>query len=60
MFSEKARSLIALPALGRPGRVADTRELIVHRNYLLIYDVTGEDVRILRVLHARRRWPPRS
>ncbi len=59
-FSEKARNLIAHPRLGRPGRIAETRELIVHSNYLLIYDVAGEDVRILRVLHARRQWPPRD
>lgn len=33
------------------------RELVVHRNYILVYDVTGDEVRILRVLHARRQWP---
>ncbi|MFC3441026.1 type II toxin-antitoxin system RelE/ParE family toxin [Sphingobium rhizovicinum] len=42
---------------GRPGRVTGTRELIVHRNYMLIYDVVGDVVRILRILHTRRQWP---
>jgi toxin ParE1/3/4 len=58
IFSQKARMLADHPAIGRLGRVADTRELVVHRNYLLIYDVDGENIRILRVLHARRQWPP--
>lgn len=56
LFSEKASHLIDHPGLGRPGRVAGTRELIVHRNYVLIYDTTGDRVRILRVLHAARQW----
>lgn len=58
IFSQRARTLTDHPAMGRPGRVVDTRELIVHRNYLLIYDVAGENIRILRILHARRQWPP--
>lgn len=57
MVAQKARFLIAHPATGRPGRLANTRELVVHPNYLIIYDVSGGSVRILRVLHARHRWP---
>jgi len=56
LFSEKASHLIDHPGLGRPGRVAGTRELVVHRNYVLIYDTIGDRVRILRVLHAARQW----
>jgi plasmid stabilization system protein ParE len=31
--------------------------LAAHRNYILVYDLAGDLVRILRVLHAARRWP---
>ena len=60
LLSEKAARLLDHPALGRPGRLQGTRELIAHRNYILIYDVVGDLVRILRVLHAARQWPPVS
>ena len=58
LLSEKAARLIDHPGLGRSGRVRGTRELVAHRNYILIYDVVDNLVRVLRVLHAARRWPP--
>lgn len=56
-IEEKAARLVDHPGLGRPGRVAGTRELVAHQNYILIYDVAGDLVRMLRVLHAARQWP---
>ncbi|PTQ64110.1 type II toxin-antitoxin system RelE/ParE family toxin [Celeribacter persicus] len=58
LISEKASRLVDHPSLGRPGRVAGTRELVAHQNYILIYDMTQDLVRVLRVLHAARHWPP--
>ena len=45
------------PESGRPGRVPGTRELIVHPNYIVIYRVTDAAIDVLRVLHARQRYP---
>ena len=59
LFAEKADRLVDYPNLGRLGRVAGTRELIAHQNYVLVYDTMGDLVRVLRVLHASRQWPPR-
>lgn len=59
LFSEKASLLIDHPNLGRTGRVPATRELVAHRNYILVYDLSGDAVRVLRLLHAARQWPPR-
>ena len=57
LFSEKTKRLIDHPNLGRLGRVAGTRELVAHQNYILVYDIVGDQVRLLRVLHASRQYP---
>ena len=35
------------PGMGRAGRVPGTRELVLHKNYIAIYRVRGDDVEIL-------------
>ncbi|MBD9588603.1 type II toxin-antitoxin system RelE/ParE family toxin [Pseudomonas sp. PDM03] len=44
------------PYLYRFGRVPNTREIVVHPNYLVVYRVT-ERIEILSVLHARQEYP---
>ncbi len=51
-------ALEAQPALGRPGRVPDTRELVVPKTrYIVPYRVRGDTVEVLRVFHTSRRQP---
>ena len=57
LFSAKLARLVDHPELGRAGRLAGTRELVVHKNYVVIYDLTDAEVRVLRRLHSTRRWP---
>lgn len=57
LISAKAGLLTERPFIGRPGRVDGTRELVAHKNYILIYDVVETNIRVLRVLHAARKWP---
>jgi toxin ParE1/3/4 len=45
------------PNMGRPGRVGGTRELIVHKNYIVIYEVSADAINILEVIHAARLYP---
>jgi addiction module RelE/StbE family toxin len=42
------------PGIGRAGRVPGTRELVLHKNYIAIYRVRGDDVEILRLHHTGR------
>jgi len=58
LLERKAALLSAHPEAGRAGRVRGTRELVAHRHYVLVYDTDPERVRILRVLHTSRQWPP--
>lgn len=45
------------PALGRPGRVEGTRELIIPgKPYLVPYRVKDNTIQILRVFHTSRKW----
>jgi toxin ParE1/3/4 len=39
------------------GRVAGTREAILHPNYVLIYRVTADTVEIAGVVHTRQQYP---
>jgi toxin ParE1/3/4 len=56
--------LTTQPRLGRPGRVAGTRELVISRlPYVAIYRIVEathtatSQVEVLRVIHGARQWP---
>ncbi|MBZ5614475.1 MAG: type II toxin-antitoxin system RelE/ParE family toxin [Acidobacteriia bacterium] len=45
-------------ALGRPGRISGTRELVVSGTpYIVPYRVRGDAVELLRIFHGARKWP---
>jgi len=55
---KKVLLLSEQPNIGKVGRVANTRELIVDRTaYILPYRVRDNKIEILRVLHTSRQWP---
>jgi addiction module RelE/StbE family toxin len=55
---DAVRHLEVHPAIGRPGRVPETRELVISGTpYIIPYRIKGKQVEILRVFHASRRWP---
>jgi toxin ParE1/3/4 len=46
------------PHIGRPGRVAGTRELVIPNTpYIVPYRIQTGTVHILRIYHGARRWP---
>lgn len=46
------------PEIGRPGRVAGTRELVVTGTpFVLPYRIRAKRIEVLALLHGARRWP---
>ena len=55
---ERVDALTAFPRQGRPGRLHDTRELVISGlPYLAIYRLRGGVIEIARVLHGAQQWP---
>jgi addiction module RelE/StbE family toxin len=54
---QKSNLLEQFPSLGRAGRAIGTRELVAHKNYILVYRVRGDDVQVIEVMHTSRKFP---
>jgi toxin ParE1/3/4 len=51
-------ALPVTPHIGRPGRVAGMRELVITGSpFVVPYRVKAERIQILRVFHGARKWP---
>ncbi len=59
LFAEAAGRLADHPHLGKAGEIPGTRELIPHESYRLVYEVQGDVVWILALVHTARQWPGR-
>ena len=52
------RRLADFPGSGRPGRWPGTRELVIPGTpYVIPYTVKDQEIWIIAVLHAARKWP---
>ena len=58
LFSDAVTRLAAHPQMGKAGRIAGTRELIAHESYRLVYEIDGETIWVLALVHTARLWPP--
>lgn len=46
------------PAMGRPGRVPGTRELVVPDTpYIIPYRIRRDRLELIAVFHGRQKWP---
>jgi toxin ParE1/3/4 len=50
--------LLEHPYLFRRGKLSDTREMVVHPNYVVVYKVAVDHIRVVAILHTRRKYPP--
>ncbi len=56
IFERTETSLTENAKVGRPGRVAGTRELVVHSSYIVAYRIQKENIEILTIRHTARLW----
>jgi len=57
-IEQQVENLARFPKLGRDGRVADTRELVINRTpYIVAYSLDADSLVILRVIHSSQVWP---
>ncbi len=55
---DQTESLAEFPQIGRPGRIPDTRELVVTDTpFIAPYRVRDGEIQILAVFHGARQWP---
>lgn len=52
----KSAKLLEHPQIYKPGRVTGTREMLIRKNYIVIYTEDTQAVAILRVLHSAQNW----
>ena len=58
LLTVAADRLKRFPEIGRPGRIKNTRELVVLKTpYIIAYRLTDDVIRILRILHGAIQWP---
>ena len=56
-IQEAVEYLMDYPAIGRAGRLSDTKELVVTGTpFIVIYRLRSPTVQILRLLHHARKW----
>ncbi len=53
----KVESLKEHPYKYPAGRVANTREMVIHPRYFVVYAVKKETVWVLRILHTSQQYP---
>jgi plasmid stabilization system protein ParE len=58
LFSDAASRRAEHPALGRAGVIARTRELIPQESCRVVYEISGDTVWILSLVHTARQSPP--
>ena len=55
---QSTEKLCKHPEIGRKGRLAGTRELVIPGTpYLIPYRIHGDRIELLRILHGRQQYP---
>lgn len=53
---EKIAALPEHPKLYKTGRMSGTREMLIRSNYVVVYKENSQNITVLRLFHAARKW----
>ncbi|MBF7980821.1 MULTISPECIES: type II toxin-antitoxin system RelE/ParE family toxin [Rahnella] len=56
-FDAAAERIFLRPDMYVAGRVAGTRECIVHMHFRMVYCITETEIQIVRLVHTAQHWP---
>ena len=56
-INEDVDLLSKFPNSGRIGRIKNSRELVVHENYILVYSINNNIILINALLHSAQQYP---
>ena len=56
-INEATLRLARFPHMGRVGYDPSTRELVVRRNYIVVYRIAATEVQVLQLWHVAQRRP---
>lgn len=57
LFSTVVAKLAEHPKLGQQEKIPNTRELIPHESYRIVYEIEQGAVWVLALVHTSRLWP---
>jgi addiction module RelE/StbE family toxin len=58
LFDAAEGRIATHPKIGKTGEKPETRELIPHQSYRLVYQIKETEIWILALMHTARQWPP--
>lgn len=58
LFVDVSTRLAKFPYSGHHGKLPGTREILPHEHYRMVYQVEGDTVWIVALMHTAQQWPP--
>lgn len=57
LIEEKVKFLLDFPLAAKQSLIPNVYELVIHKNYKIIYDLNATQLRILAVVHSAQKRP---